>query len=198
MAQGEKGGQHNSDAPSMPSAGPGRRRMYHTPEEKIEAAHSYRRLYYERHRERIRAKTQENCQVKQKKGYGNKKRSRWTKKCDEIDACLQVLIGPSSTKFVEGLRTYFISNPNSPDSLDVMWGAIDRLKDLHQRAETEVESVIEERGTGCDLNRTQDSVFRIRRVLTAVEDLLFHAMLGEDNFVEAMGNIEITQDNTTT
>ncbi|KAG2051237.1 hypothetical protein BDR06DRAFT_973948 [Suillus hirtellus] len=189
IVQGEKGGQHNSDASLMPSAGLGRWQcMYHTPEEKIEAAHFYMQVYYEHHHEHIRVKTQENCQVKPKNGYSNKKCSCWMKKCDEIDACLQVLIGPSSTKFVKGLHIYFISNPNSPNSLDVMQGAIDCLKDLHQRAETEVESVIEECRTGCDLNHTQDSIFRICWVLTAVEDLLFHARLGEDKFVEAMGS----------
>lgn len=82
-----------------------------------------------------------------------------------------------------------------------MQGAINSLKDLYRRAESEVESIIEECGTGCDLNHTQDSVFRIRRVLTAVEDLFIHARLGVDYFIEAHEQHrlkhQITQDNTT-
>jgi hypothetical protein len=120
--------------------------------------------------------------------------------CDEIDACLQTLIGSSSALFVEGLCTYFISNPDNADSSHVMRAAIDTLEDLHRRAQSLVESVIEECGTGHDLSRTQDSVFRVRRVLTAVEDVFAHAMLGVDYFVEAHGQRklkhQITLDNT--
>lgn len=119
--------------------------------------------------------------------------------CDEIDVCLQTLIGSSSTAFVEGLCTNFISNPDNADSSHVVRAAIDALEDLRQRAQSLVESVIEECGTGHDLSRTQDSVFRVQRVLTAVEDVFAHTMLGVDYFVEAHGQCklkhQITLDN---
>jgi len=64
-----------------------------------------------------------------------------------------------STAFVEGLCTNFISNPDNANSSHVMQAAIDALEDLHQCAQSLVESVIKECGTGHDLSHTQDSVF---------------------------------------
>jgi hypothetical protein len=62
-----------------------------------------------------------------------------------MDACLQVLISSSSTSdLLEGLCTYFISNPDNPDSLDIMQGAIDALEDLCRCAQSVVDSVIDE------------------------------------------------------
>lgn len=158
------------------------------------------------HRNRILAKNQEKYHTKD---YGNKKsRSHWyvsksgafhnifmmisrAGPCDEIDACLQTLIGSSSAVFVEGLCTYFISNPDNADSSHAMRAAIDALEDLCQRAHSLVESVIEECGTVHDLSRTQDSVFRVQRVLTAVKDVFAHAMLGVDYFVEVHGQCKL-------
>lgn len=114
-----------------------------------------------------------------------------------------MLINSSSTaNFVEGLCTYFISNPDNPDSMDVMRGAIDALEDLRQCAQSVVDSVIDKFGTGSrdDLSRARESVSQIRRLLLAVEDVFAHAMLGVDYLIEAHGQRklkhQITQDDT--
>lgn len=65
-----------------------------------------------------------------------------------------------------------------------MRGAIGVLEDLRQRAQSIGDNVIEECGTACDLSRTRDSEFRVCRVLTAVEDVFAHAMLGVGYLIE--------------
>ncbi|OJA09523.1 hypothetical protein AZE42_10689 [Rhizopogon vesiculosus] len=52
---------------------------------------------------------------------------------------MMTLIGSSSTVFVEGLCTYFISNPDNADSSHTMRAAINALEDLRQRAQSLVE-----------------------------------------------------------
>jgi hypothetical protein len=77
-----------------------------------------------------------------------------TTQCADIDACLQAVTGSSSTaNFVEGLCKYFISHPDDPDSLDVMWATIGVLENLHQHAQSVVDNVIEKCGMGSVVHR---------------------------------------------
>ncbi|KAG1896977.1 uncharacterized protein F5891DRAFT_1192388 [Suillus fuscotomentosus] len=175
-------------APSMPV---GRPCIHDTPDKKREARRRYRQVYYECHRDELRAKKQEKSRLK-----------CWTTQCSDIDARLQAVTGSSSTaNFVEGLCKYFVSHPNNPDSLDVMQTTIGILENLHQHAQSVVDNVIEKRGIGCDLSRTQDSVFRVCRVLTAVDDVLTHAIVGVGHLIEVHGQRglkhQIAQDNMT-
>ncbi|KAG1743571.1 uncharacterized protein EDB91DRAFT_1080976 [Suillus paluster] len=132
----KKGRQYDSDTALMPVVG--RPRLYNTPEEKLEARHSSRWAYYKRNRDEICAKRQEKYQEKSKlKEYV----ALLAVEVVSNYAHLQVLISSSSTaNFVKGLCTYFISNPDNPDSLDIMRGAIDALEDLRRCAQSVVDS----------------------------------------------------------
>lgn len=82
-----------------------------------------------------------------------------------------------------------------------MRSTIGILENLHQHAQSVVDNVIEKRGMGCDLSCTQDSVFRVCRVLTAVDDVLTHAIVGVGHLIEVHGQRglkhQIAQDNMT-
>ncbi|KAG1855836.1 hypothetical protein C8R48DRAFT_776205 [Suillus tomentosus] len=95
----------------------------------------------------------------------NKRKNKWARQCNDIDASLQVLIGSlSSTALVEGLCELFIANPDKPDLLDVLRSAHNGLDDLLMRAQTVENNVLEECGTGQDLSRAHSSVSHLKRM----------------------------------
>ncbi|KAG2121982.1 hypothetical protein DEU56DRAFT_760498 [Suillus clintonianus] len=180
----------------------GRPRSHHTAEEKIEAARRSRKAYYARNREEIRIKYQNKSNSKaldntsslkparSVRDAHNKRKNKWARQCDDIDASLQVLIGSSSsTALVEGLCELFIANPDKPDSLDVLRSAHNGLEDLLMRAQTVENDVLEECGTGQDLSRAHSSVSHNQkkkmapRTWLTQEELAFIATF-EDDYLE--------------
>ncbi|KAG2125465.1 hypothetical protein DEU56DRAFT_916527 [Suillus clintonianus] len=166
-------------------------------EEKIEAARRSRKAYYARNREEIRIKYQNKSNSKaldntsslkparSVRDAHNKRKNKWARQCDDIDASLQVLIGSSSsTALVEGLCELFIANPDKPDSLDVLRSAHNGLEDLLMRAQTVENDVLEECGTGQDLSRAHSSVSHMApRTWLTQEELAFIATF-EDDYLE--------------
>ncbi|KAG1844882.1 hypothetical protein C8R48DRAFT_678309 [Suillus tomentosus] len=120
-------------APSMPV---GRPCIHDTPDKKHEARHRYRQVYYERRFHLVTVM------------------SYVLKKTGKISIEMLAVTGSSSTaNFVEGLCKYFISHPDDPDSLDVMWATIGVLENLHQHAQSVVDNVIEKCGMGSVVHR---------------------------------------------
>ncbi|KAG1908789.1 uncharacterized protein F5891DRAFT_974104 [Suillus fuscotomentosus] len=152
-------------------------RLYNTTEEKLQAARSYQRAYNTHQRNKL-----PDRYLKQNAVIGGGITNGKIKGEVKIEG---VIIGSSSTEnFIEGLCMHFISNLDDPDTLDVMRGAIDVLQDLHQCAQFVVDNVIEECGMIGDLSCTQQSLFQICRVLTALEDVFTHAILGVSYLID--------------
>ncbi|KAG1801396.1 uncharacterized protein HD556DRAFT_1304511 [Suillus plorans] len=172
----------------------GRPRLYHTSQDKIEAARSYRKKYYAKRRRnsaiiskknRQKSCKQHNCPTNNDvdsqscSRYSVRTRSSqrhpWQEDLTSAEAALADIIGGSSRRLLDGLV----------NDLCGMEGIQQRLRLLHG-------IILQAMGTGEELQRVDLISHQASSLILALEDLLMHVMVDPRDALEGHTRVRLS------
>ncbi|KAG6824128.1 hypothetical protein H0H92_007940 [Tricholoma furcatifolium] len=164
----------------------GRRRLYHTPEERRLAANAKARRSYQKHKTTISSRRKKETKKREHRGKRRKENPQciqyWTARSLRLESKLQALVGNSAFKFLESLyKDYMESRESQPifNHIAVVMHLQKKLKEFQAR-------ILQLSGAGDEWRAAEGIQKRVSSVLQSLEDLGFYSTAEDQVDLELM------------